>query len=44
MKMPENYNEALKQIRRLKIERLLIFIAGTLVGAFALLVVLNRGF
>lgn len=43
MKQPKDYNEALKQIRKLKTEQLLIFIIGILVGAFALLVALNGG-
>lgn len=43
MKQPKDYNEALKQIRRLKAEQLLIFIAGILVGVFALLMTLNGG-
>lgn len=37
MKRPENYKEALDQIRKLKGEQLLSFIAGIAIGALGLL-------
>lgn len=43
MKRPENYEEALKQIRKLKVEQVLVFIGGMIVGTFVLLMILNKG-
>lgn len=43
MKMPKNYEEALKQIQKMKAEQLAIFIVGVFLGAVLVLIYITKG-
>lgn len=41
-KLPKNYEECLKELKKAKAEQVLFFVAGILIGALALMIYINH--